>query len=91
MTDDLSTSHWPISLPMSRGFFFNSLAHIPFAEIQANGNAKLTALIHLLEVIPYLLLLFYLVEKYGVVGAAIAWSVRYTIDFFILFILCCTR
>ena len=69
------------------GFFFNSLAHIPFAEIQANGNAKLTALIHLLEVIPYLLLLFYLVEKYGVVGAAIAWSVRYTIDFFILFIL----
>lgn len=66
------------------GFFFNSLAQIPFARIQAYGKSKLTAIIHLLEVVPYLLLLFYLVNAYGLMGAAIAWSLRVTLDYTIL-------
>lgn len=66
------------------GFFFNALAQIPFAAIQAKGYSRLTALLHLTEVAPYLMLLFYLVDIWGLVGAAYAWTARVIIDFFCL-------
>lgn len=40
------------------GFYLNALALIPFSLLQAKGNARATALIHLFEVIPYLVLLY---------------------------------
>lgn len=67
------------------GFFFNAMAQIPFAAIQAKGYSKFTALLHLSEVVPYLLLLFYLVDVFGLVGAAYAWASRVILDFFCLF------
>ncbi|MBY7302041.1 flippase [Escherichia marmotae] len=66
------------------GFFFNCIAQIPFADIQAAGKSKITALLHLCEVIPYLLLLFLSIHIYGIIGAAFAWSMRTTIDCFLL-------
>ncbi|VXA57017.1 putative O-antigen transporter [Acinetobacter proteolyticus] len=69
------------------GFLFNALAQIPYALLQSQGKAKTTALVHLSEVLPYLLLLFFLTFHYGVIGTAIAWSVRTFIDLIILFIL----
>lgn len=66
------------------GFFFNSLALIPYARIQAYGLSRLTAFIHLSEIIPYFILLYFLIANYGLIGAAIAWTVRVLIDFFIL-------
>ncbi len=70
---------------LSLGFFLNCLAQIPFANIQARGFSKITAYIHLCELIPYLVLLFIFINKWGVVGAACAWSLRTTTDFIILF------
>ena len=58
------------------GFFFNALAMIPFSAIQALGKSKITALIHCAELVPYLALLYFMVEKYGLLGAAISWSIR---------------
>ncbi|KMK08931.1 flippase [Pluralibacter gergoviae] len=69
------------------GFYFNSLAQIPYSALQANGYSKTTALIHVFEIIPYLTLLFWLTNKYGVTGTAVAWSVRTMIDFILLFLL----
>lgn len=66
------------------GFLFNSLAQIPFCSIQAFGKAKVTALIHLLEVVPYFLLFYFLMINYSFVGAAIAWSVRMFFDYLVL-------
>lgn len=66
------------------GFFFNSIAAIPFASIQSVGKAKLTALLHCIEVIPYLIILYYLVMKFGLIGAAYAWSLRVILDCFLL-------
>ncbi|UKK90265.1 flippase [Citrobacter portucalensis] len=69
------------------GYFFNSLAQIPFTSIQALGKAKITAIIHVFEVLPYLLLLYFCVVNYGIIGAAVAWTIRVTIDCFLLFII----
>ncbi|QLK60817.1 oligosaccharide flippase family protein [Enterobacteriaceae bacterium Kacie_13] len=69
------------------GFFFNSLAQIPFTAIQSLGKAKLTALLHCLEILPYLVLLYFCVHAYGLIGAAYAWSIRVMIDFLLLLII----
>ncbi|WP_315971846.1 oligosaccharide flippase family protein [Enterobacter ludwigii] len=66
------------------GYFFNCIAQIPFADIQAAGKSKTTAFLHLSEVVPYFALLFMLVNFYGIIGAALAWSIRTTIDCLLL-------
>lgn len=69
------------------GFLFNSLAQVPFASIQSRGYAKVTAMVHLAELFPYLFLLFFLINKYGIEGAAFAWSIRMFIDYILLAVL----
>lgn len=71
------------------GFFFNSLAQIPFSKIQAIGNSRLTALIHFSELIPYLIILYFMITNYGIIGAAYTWTFRVTIDFIVLY--CCSK
>ncbi|EGT4253150.1 flippase [Citrobacter amalonaticus] len=66
------------------GFVFNSLAQVPFASIQSRGHAKITAYVHMIELIPYLLILFYFINSFGVIGAAYAWSIRVTVDYILL-------
>ncbi|HHW2510679.1 TPA: flippase [Pseudomonas aeruginosa] len=50
------------------GFFFNSLALISYNSLQAAGHSRLTAFIHLFEVVPYLLLLYFAASQWGVLG-----------------------
>lgn len=66
------------------GFFFNSIAQIPFVKIQAIGRSKVTAMLHLGELFPFLLVLYILVILDGFKGAAIAWTIRVIIDYLIL-------
>ncbi|EPK8021201.1 oligosaccharide flippase family protein [Providencia rettgeri] len=69
------------------GFLFNALAQIPYSSLQASGYSNITAYIHISELIPYLVTLFYLVSYFGVLGAATAWSIRMFIDMSILIII----
>ena len=69
------------------GFVFNSIAQIPFASIQSNGRSKTTAILHLCELFPYLLLLYFLINGYGLIGAAWAWTIRMFVDLLILYII----
>lgn len=71
---------------LSAGMLFNGLAQIPFAHIQAVGRADLTAKIHLAECPLYLIGALFLIRDFGIAGAAIAWSVRATVDAMLLFI-----
>jgi len=67
------------------GVLVNSHAQIPFGIIQATGRADLTAKLHLLELPFYLLLLWWLLNSYGIAGAAFAWLLRVTLDMMFLF------
>lgn len=69
------------------GFFFNSLAQIPFAKIQATGKSHITAILHAFELIPYLVLLYVLSKYYFLIGVAFAWSIRVAVDFLSLYFL----
>lgn len=66
------------------GLVVNGFAQIPFASIQAKGFSKITAYIHLAEFFPYLILLIFMINYVGLIGAAIAWTIRVVIDFLLL-------
>ena len=62
------------------GTWINGLALIPYNLLQAQGRPDVVAKLHLLEALPYLAVLFLLTSHYGVVGAAVAWSMRVALD-----------
>jgi O-antigen/teichoic acid export membrane protein len=66
------------------GILFNSMAQLPHAYIQASGDARSTALIHLVESVLYVPALFLLMKMHGILGAAIAWMLRALLDLILL-------
>jgi len=66
------------------GVFINSYAQVPFAYIQGVGRADITAKLHLLQLPLYLGLLYGLLQLYGIVGVAMAWSLRIALDALLL-------
>ncbi len=66
------------------GFFLNTAARPGFNLLQAHARAKWTALVHLMELLPYLLALVFGLQRYGLVGAAVAWLLRAAIDLGVL-------
>jgi O-antigen/teichoic acid export membrane protein len=69
------------------GAVVNSLGYMPLAFLQASGRAWLAARLHLTEIPATYLVTWGLVAQLGLVGAAIAWLARVTIDSCVLFIL----
>ena len=72
---------------MSIGVFANSLAYVPTVFIQGSGRPDLTAKLYFIELIPYLILLWAGIHIAGVEGAAIAWTLRCTVDALALFVM----
>lgn len=66
------------------GIFINCVGLMYYTLLQAEGRSDLTAKIHVAEVPFYLLLLWFLIVNYGVIGAAIAWVCRVAIDTLLL-------
>jgi O-antigen/teichoic acid export membrane protein len=69
------------------GVFINSHAQVPFGMIQSAGRPDLTAKLHLVELPFYLLILWWLLDTWGIVGAAIAWVLRMAVDTLFLFVM----
>ncbi len=65
---------------LAAGVLINSLALIPFTYIQGVGRPDVTAKFHLVEAPFYLLLLWFGVQLFGIVGAATVWTIRVSID-----------
>ncbi|MEJ2071325.1 MAG: polysaccharide biosynthesis C-terminal domain-containing protein [Syntrophobacterales bacterium] len=62
------------------GMLINSLANIPDAVIQSQGRPDLSAKLRLIELPFFLLLIYFSLKYYGIIGLALAWLVRITID-----------
>jgi O-antigen/teichoic acid export membrane protein len=67
------------------GVLLNCLATIPYNALQALGRPDLTGKLHLLELPPYLVLCLFLIPHWGIIGAALANSIRISIDAVLLF------
>ncbi len=71
---------------LSIGVLINSIAHIPYNLIQGIGRPDLTAKFHLIELPLYIVLVWFLIVKWGITGAAAAWTLRVLIDAVLLFV-----
>lgn len=69
------------------GLVVNAMSFVPFGLLQAIGRADLTAKLNLIELPFYLMLLYVGLMEWGIVGAAIASTIRLTINSFVLFVL----
>lgn len=67
------------------GALFNAMATIPYLLLVAHGRTGLIARFHLMELLPYLVCVVLFTARFGVRGAALAWSLRLVGDALIMF------
>ncbi len=67
------------------GLWANALALVAFALLHAQRRPSAPALLHLAEVVPYVLLLWLAIKTFGVQGAAALWSLRAAADAWAMF------
>jgi O-antigen/teichoic acid export membrane protein len=66
------------------GVLINSLAHVPYSLLQAQGRPDITAKFHLAELPLHGLLVWWLISLWGTTGAALAWTIRVSVDALLL-------
>ena len=67
------------------GILVNAMAQVPYAVLQGVGRPDLTAKFHLVELPLYAVALWLAVTRFGIVGAAVAWTLRALLDAALLF------
>lgn len=65
---------------LAAGVLMNCLAQVYYVQVQALGRTDLIAKLHLLELPAYALLLWVVLGRFGITGAAFAWTVRAMLD-----------
>lgn len=69
------------------GIFFSILVYIPNCILLSSGRSEVFARFYLIEIVPYAILTYFLISYWGIIGAALAWSIREIVNalFFIRF------
>lgn len=73
--DAIAVGRW-----LCMGVWINAIGSMFFAWLHAQGRFKATALLHAVELPLYVCLLWVLLGRFGVVGAAMAWTARVAMD-----------
>jgi len=84
LSPEFAKSAWPVALVLVLGIWLNSMALVPYTLMHALGQPKITALFHIFELLVYAGLLWVLTQRYGLVGAALAWTGRVALDLLLL-------
>lgn len=77
--DVVSESTWAL-IALVVGIWFNSVAQIPYAWLQARGFVRATVGLHLCELPFYLALTYFGAVHYGIIAVGVAWAVRAGVD-----------
>jgi O-antigen/teichoic acid export membrane protein len=85
LSEEFSLNGTAVLQWLAAGVLINSVAFIPFAFVQGAGRADLTAKLHLAELPIYLVVLWLSMQRWGIVGAAAAWTFRVALDAVALF------
>ena len=69
------------------GITANGIGHILLSALHSHRELKRPALWHVISAVLYIPLLYWVVQGFGLTGAALLWSVRSVIDTVVLYIL----
>lgn len=75
-----ASSTLPIFQVLLLGVFVNGMGYAPYILLQAHGRSDLTAKLHLLELPVFAGMLVWLASVWGLVGAAVACTLRLALD-----------
>jgi O-antigen/teichoic acid export membrane protein len=81
---DFAAHSYRVAQLLLVGTFALAMASLPFVLIQGSGRPDIPAKLNLLEVPIYGVGLYWLIQRYGVTGAAAAWVLRATVDALLL-------
>lgn len=84
ITPEFASKAYPIALIFIVGAFINGVATVSYTFLHAVGKTKLTAQFHIAELLIYIAMIYVLTKQFGLMGAAIAWVLRVTIDLVLL-------
>lgn len=82
--EELASASAPVWQWLIVGVAVNGLAHLPLTLLQSKGRTDIIAGLHLLELPLYLLAVWWALKTHGIVGAAVVWTLRVTVDAFLL-------
>lgn len=68
------------------GVLLNAMAHVPYTFVEAGGRPDIPAKLVALELLLYVPVVWYLVGRFGIVGAAAAWSGRVAVDLVLMLV-----
>jgi len=74
----------PIGKILVLGYWANAFAIIPYVRLQARGRPDLVTKLLLIEIPPYLTLLWFGLHRFGLVGAATVFALRCAADYILL-------
>ena len=80
LNQNMSVNGSQVAILLVMGVMVNCIAHLYYALVQGAGRADWTAKLHLLELVPYIFILFASLKYWGITGAAFAWFIRALID-----------
>jgi len=78
-------SAWALRI-LAFGVMINGLSHIPCGYLQASGRPEVPARFHLIELAIHVPVTWILVRTLGITGAALAWTIRVSLDSVLLFV-----
>jgi O-antigen/teichoic acid export membrane protein len=82
---DFARNSAPVLQWLALGVFLNSLAQLFATLVQGIGRPDLTAKLHVFELPIYLVVLWFAIREFGILGAAMAWTCRVALDGALLF------
>ncbi|MBC3919931.1 flippase [Undibacterium sp. CY18W] len=84
LSPEFASKALPITLILAAGTFFNGIALVPHTLLHAQGQTKITAQFHFIELLLYIAVLYFLATWFGLAGAAFAWTFRVILDWILL-------
>ncbi|OYQ31761.1 hypothetical protein CHU95_21785 [Niveispirillum lacus] len=75
----------PVAHILLLGAWINGLAFVALSLLQGQGRPDLAAKIHLMELLPFIGILWLLIDQFGLPGAAAAWTARVAVDALLMF------
>ncbi|MBU2861340.1 flippase [Acidithiobacillus ferrooxidans] len=70
----------PVAIILLLGIWINGPSYPCYAFLQATGRPDIMTKFYLIQLIPFLIALWLLIEWLGIYGAAVAWSLRMLAD-----------